>query len=210
MFTDEVAVSVLAENVIKKQILSDDDVTFHTHDFGDMRDTSRTVTQTRGLNDDIDGTADHFPDRARRKRIPAHRNHRFKARERFARHVGVQRAHRTVVAGVHRLQQVEGFRSAHLANDDPLGPHAQTIAHQVTHRDLALAFEVRRPRLQTDHVRLLQLQFRRIFAGDDALIIIDVTGQTVQQRGFARAGASRDQNIHPAAADDLENFRPFG
>jgi hypothetical protein len=43
------------------------------------------------------------------------------------------------VARVHRLHQVEGFRAAHLADDDALGPHAQAVAHQVAHGDFALA-----------------------------------------------------------------------
>ena len=35
--------------------------------------------------------------------------------------------------------------------------------------DLALAFDVRRPRLEPHDVRLLQLQFGRVLDGDDAL-----------------------------------------
>ena len=35
--------------------------------------------------------------------------------------------------------------------------------------DLALAFDVRRPRLEADDVRLLQLQLRRVLDRDDAL-----------------------------------------
>ena len=88
--------------------------------------------------------------------------------------VGVQRAHRAVVAGVHRLQQVERLGSAHLADDDALGPHAQAVLDQVAHGDLALAFEVGRARFQAHHVRLLQLQFGGVLAGDDALVVVDV------------------------------------
>ena len=81
----------------------------------------------------------------------------------------MQRAHRAVMAGVHRLQQVECFGSAHLADDDPLRAHTQAVAHQIAHRDLAFAFQVRRPSFQPHHMRLLQLQFGGVFAGDDAL-----------------------------------------
>ena len=35
---------------------------------------------------------------------------------------------------------------------------------------------------------LLQLQFGGVFAGDDAFVGRDVTGQTVEQGGFARPG----------------------
>jgi hypothetical protein len=89
----------------------------------------------------------------------------------LARAVGVQRAHRAVVAGVHGLQQVEGLRSAHLADDDPLGTHAQAVLDQVAHGDLALALEVRRPGLEAHDVRLLQLQLGGVLAGDDALVV---------------------------------------
>ena len=88
----------------------------------------------------------------------------------FARAVGVQRAHRTVVTGVHGLQQVEGFRSAHLADDDPLGTHTQAVLDEVAHGDLALALEIGRAGFEAHDMRLLQLQFGGVLAGDDALI----------------------------------------
>ena len=77
------------------------------------------------------------------------------------------------MAGVHRLQQVEDLRSAHLADDDALGPHAQAVLDQVAHGHLALAFEVGRARFEAHHMRLLQLQFGRVLAGDDALLAVD-------------------------------------
>jgi hypothetical protein len=87
--------------------------------------------------------------------------------------VGVQRAHRAVMAGVHGLQQVEGLRSAHLAHDDPFGTHTQTVLDQVAHRDLALALKVGRAGFEAHDVRLLQLKFGGVFAGDDALVLVD-------------------------------------
>ena len=162
------------------------------------------------LDHDVDRGADHLADGARRQRKAAHGDHRFEARERLARVVGVQRAHRAVVAGVHGLQQVERLGSAHLADDDALRPHAQAVAHQVAHGDLAFAFEVGRPRLQPHHVRLLQLQLGRVLAGDDALVVVDVAGQAVEQRGLAGAGAAGDQGVDPAAADDLEDLGALG
>ena len=111
------------------------------------------------------------------------------------------------MTGVHGLQQVEGLRSAHLADDDAFGPHAQAVAHQVAHGDLAFAFEVGRPRFQAHHVRLLQLQFGGVLAGDDALVVVDELGQAVEQRGLAGAGAAGDQRVDAAAADDLAGSR---
>ena len=67
------------------------------------------------------------------------------------------------------------------------------LRDQVAHGDLALAFEVRRARLQPDDMRLLQLQFGGVLAGDDALVVVDVAGQAVEQRRLARTGAAGDQ-----------------
>ena len=59
-------------------------------------------------------------------------------RERASRRVGVDRGHRTFVAGVHRLQHVERLAAANLTNDDPVGPHAQRVLDQVALGDFAL------------------------------------------------------------------------
>src|SRR5581483_10218130 len=87
--------------------------------------------------------------------------------------------------------------------------HAQAVTHQIAHGHLALALEVGRPGFQPHHVRLLQLQFGGVFAGDDALVGVDETGQAVQQRGLTRAGAAGDDGVDAAAADNAEDFRPL-
>ena len=66
------------------------------------------------------------------------------------------------MAGVHRLQHVEGLGAADLADDDAVGPHAQRVAHQVALGDLAAAFQAGGPGFQPHHMRLLQLQFGRV------------------------------------------------
>ena len=75
------------------------------------------------------------------------------------------------MTGVHGLQQVEGFGSADFADDDAFRPHTQAVPDQVAHGDLAFALEVGRPGFQANHVRLLELQFGSVFAGDDALVV---------------------------------------
>src|SRR6185437_7838939 len=102
------------------------------------------VAQARRLDDHVDRRGDHLADGAARQRIAAHGDHRFEARHRLARAVGVQRPHRAVVTGIHRLQQVERFRSAHFADDDPLRTHTQAVLDEVAHGDLALALEIGR------------------------------------------------------------------
>ena len=49
------------------------------------------------------------------------------------------------------------------------------------------------PGFQPHHVRLLQLQFGRVFDGDDAFVVRDVAGQSIQQRRLTGAGSAGDQ-----------------
>src|SRR5579863_6622434 len=52
--SDDVAVGVLAHQVVNEQILGDDGVTFHAHHLGDVGDAPGAVAQTGGLDDDVD------------------------------------------------------------------------------------------------------------------------------------------------------------
>src|SRR6202035_2606116 len=107
----------------------------------------------------------------------------------------------------HRLEQIERLVAANLAYDDALRPHAQTVAHEIAHRDLALTFEIRRPSFQTYDVGLLKLQLGGVFASDDALVRIDILGQTIEQGRLAGTGTARDKDVASNASDDHENFR---
>ena len=102
---------------------------------------------------------------------------------------------RAVVAGVHGLQKVERFGSAHFAHDDALRTHTQTVSDQIAHGDLPLPFEVGRAGFQAHHMGLLQLQFGGVFAGDDAFIIVDELSEAIQKRGFPGAGAADDETL---------------
>src|SRR5205809_1146483 len=66
-----------------------------------------------------------------------------------------------------------------------------------------------RPRLEPDHMRLLQLKLGRVLAGDDALVVVDELCETVEQRGLAGAGATRHDGVHATAPDDLEDIGAF-
>ena len=124
--------------------------------------------------------------------------------------VGVQRAHRAVMAGVHGLQQVERLGSAHFAHDDAFGAHTQAVPDQVAHGDHALAFQVGRAGFQPHHMRLLQLEFGGVLAGDDAFFGVDIGGHAIEQRGLARTGTAGNQDVAAAAADHLQHARAVG
>ena len=155
----------------------------------------RAVAQARLLHDDLDRRGDLLPHRLLGQVRRAHRDHRLDAGQRVARRVGVDRRQRAVVAGVHRLQHVERFFAADLADDDAVGPHTQGVAHQLPLADRALAFDVGRPRLEPHDVLLLQLQLGRVLDRDDALVLGDEARQHVQQRRLAGAGAAADQAV---------------
>lgn len=72
------------------------------------------------------------------------------------------------MAGVHRLEHVQRLAAAALADDHPIGTHAQRVAHEVPDRHLTLAFDVGRATLEPDQVLLLELQLHGVLEGDDA------------------------------------------
>src|SRR5437773_4055366 len=107
----------------------------------------------------------------------------------------MKRAHRTVVAGVHRLQHVERLSAAYLADDDAVRPHAQRVAHEVADGDLAMALDVGGFGLEADHMHLPQAELGGILAGHDALIRRNETREDVEQRRLAGTGPTRDDDV---------------
>ena len=203
---DQRAVAVLALEVEGEQVLRGDHLAFHADHLGDVGDPADAVAHALDLDDQVDRAGDLGAHRLARQVDARHADHVLHAGQRLARVVGVQRAHRAVVAGVHRLQHVERLGAAHLAADDPVRPHAQRVLDQVAHRDLAGALEVGRAGLEADHVRLLQLQLGRVLDRDHALGRVDQMRHRVQHRRLARAGAARDHDVEAAGGGDLEHL----
>ena len=54
---------------------------------------------------------------------------------------------------------------------------------------------------------LLELKLRGILDRDDALAVGDISGQDVEQRGFARSGSARDQDVDPGPDDPPQKLR---
>ena len=75
----------------------------------------------------------------------------------------MNRRQATVVPGVHRLQHVQGFVAPHLADDDAIRSHTQSVDDELTLSDGALAFDVGRPGFQPRDVNLIELKFGGIF-----------------------------------------------
>ena len=122
----------------------------------------------------------------------------------------MQRRQRAVVAGVHRLEHVERLAATHLADDDPVGPHAQRVADQVADADLALALDVRRTALEADDVTLVELELGGVLDRDDAFVVGDHRRQHVEHRRLAgaRTAADEDVGLAPhARVDELCELR---
>src|SRR5437667_2490919 len=175
-----------------EQVLDLDLFALHADDLADAYDLARAVGQARHLDECVDGGADLLPDRLHRELVARHQHHHLDALQALARRAGVDGGERAVVAGVHRLQHVERLATACLADDDAVGPHAERVAHQVALRDLALAVQVGRTRLERDHVGLLELELGRVLDRHHALVVGDEAGQAVEEGRLPGARPARD------------------
>ena len=176
-------------------------------------DLARAVLEAVLVDDEVDGRADLLADGPQRQVHAGHEHHRLEAAEHVARGVGVAGRHRAVVAGVHGLEHVERLAGAALPDHDAVGAHAQGVAHELADRDGALALDVRRPRLQGDHVLLAELELGGILDGDDALVIGDERREDVEHRRLAGAGAAGDEDVEAglhARLEELEHLRRGG
>src|SRR5215213_7318265 len=99
------------------------------------------------------------------------------------------------MARVHRLEHVQGLCAADLADDDPVGPHAQRVADERPDRDLALSLDVLRPGFEPQHVPLVEAQLGGVLDRDDAVVVRDSRRERVQERRLPRPGAARDEDV---------------
>ena len=152
-----------------EEILERDDVALHAGDLGDLSDAPRAVDEPRDVDEQVEAACDLLADRLDRQLDAGHQHEHLEPVQRVTRRVRVDRRERSVVAGVHRLEHVERLGAADLADDDPVGPHAERVANEVADADLALALDVRRTRLERDDVPLVQPKLGRVLDGDDAL-----------------------------------------
>ena len=111
------------------------------------------------------------------------------------------------MAGVHGLQHVERFFAAALTDNDTVGAHSERITNEVALSHFPLALDIGGARLQSADVRLLQLQFGRIFDRDQAFPGRNEIRQRVEHRRLAGAGAARDQRRNLARNRGCENLR---
>src|SRR6185437_15185085 len=108
---------------------------------------------------------------------------------------------------VHGLQHVQCLFAANLAEHHAVGTHTEGVDDELALADRAAAFDVGRASLKTDYVFLAQLQFGRVFDGDDALALRDKAGERVQQCGLTGTGTARDNNVQTRLNATLKEFQ---
>ena len=140
--------------LVLEDFLEGDDLTFHTGHFIEAYHAARSIAHAANLNDDVDGRGYLFPHCFRRYVEVGHGNHLFQPAQRVTASVGVNGRHRAVMSGIHCLQHVECLAAADLADDDPVGPHAQRVFDQIALRDFSFSFDVRDARFQPGHVEV--------------------------------------------------------
>ena len=84
------------------------------------------------------------------------------------------------MTSVHCLQHVERFRSATLTKDDTIGSHSKRVFEEISLKYLSFSFQIAWPGLETDNVRLLELELRGVFDRYDALAMIDHLAHGIQ------------------------------
>ena len=183
----EVQVRAHAEHV---DVAHDRAVGVVAENLGNLDDLAPPVGHAGLVDEQVDGRGHLRPDGLVGEVDRGHHHHRLQAGERVTGGVGVNGRHRPVVAGVHRLQHIQGLAAADLADDDPVGAHAEAVANQLADRQLALPLHVGRAVLERDHVWVLDLELGRVLDRDDALHFGDVRREDVQCGGLAGAGAA--------------------
>ena len=122
--------------------------------------------------------------------------------------VGVAGGQRALVARVHRPQHVDRLRPSDLADDDPVGAHAQGVAHQLADRGGARApSAVAGPRLEPHHVGAGQAELGGVLDGDDALAVGEQGAERVEHGGLAGAGAAAHDHVGPGARPPTRGAR---
>src|SRR5215813_10354722 len=154
-------ISIDAVALELEYLLEHDRVALHSGDLADAGDLARPVREAGGMDDTVDRRADLLTHGTRRDRDTRHLQHHLESADAVPGGVRVHGGDGPIVPSVHRLEHIEDLGAADLAHDDAVRPHAEAVPDQVTLGDLTAPLDVRRPRLQPTHVRLLELELRR-------------------------------------------------
>jgi hypothetical protein len=116
---------------------------------------------------------------------------RLESGRHLGRTVGVHGPGTAVVTGVERGQQIHDLRAPDFSDDQPVGAHSQSLANQLSQRNLPCAFDIRTAGHQSDEVRVFRCQLRCILDADNSLMIGNSPQCRGQQGRLTRAGGTR-------------------
>ncbi|CRI64972.1 hypothetical protein THIOKS12210017 [Thiocapsa sp. KS1] len=182
-----------------------DDVALDPVDLLDADDPAVTVFVALELDDQVERGRDLRAQRPAREVDARHGDHALDSGQGIAGCVRMDGGQRAVVPGVHGLEHIQRFGPADLADHDAVRAHTQAVAHQIALGDLAAALDVGRAGLEPYDMGLLKLQLGGVFDGDDTLVRGNETGEDVEQRGLAGAGAAGDQDVESASDRRLKH-----
>jgi hypothetical protein len=96
----------------------------------------------------VDGVGDQQVGDVGLEAFARHRRVHREAAEHALGRIGMDRAHRAVVALRHRQQHRQDLLTADLADDHPIGVHAKRLAHELGEGELRRSFGVGLPGLE--------------------------------------------------------------
>ncbi len=138
------------------------------------------------VHDDVERLREHLAHDALGHVLPRHQRGVHQSVERLRRAVGVNGAEEAA-AGVDRAAELERLGAAHLADDDPIGPHRQHELHEVAQTDLAGTVERRGSHLVVRAVRDRHRQLADLLARAHAVARGRGREQRRRERRLARA-----------------------
>src|SRR5262245_19314245 len=141
----------------------------------------------------LDRGSDLRPYAVLRHRKASHTDHLLEARDRISGAIGMHRRHGAFVPGGHRLQHVESFLAAHLADDDPVRSHSECILDELALANFAAPLDIWRTCLKSPNMRLLQLQLGGVLDRDQTLFLGNKARQSIEECCLAGARATRDE-----------------
>ena len=120
--------------------------------------------------------------------------------------VGVHRPASALMTRVESHEEVPQFGTSHLSQDDPIGPHAQALPHQVREGDGTFALGIGGPSLHRHPVRMVYPDLPGIFDDDQPLIRWQTRQHCRQQGRLAGSGASSHQEGQLADEDLVDDL----